>query len=93
MNPAHSAHPVDVHVGNRIRARREALGLTCADLAAGLGLSAGDVEAIENGRRRAGAEDLYGLTRLLDVRIAFFFDHAAAPGAASALRVSQGAAG
>lgn len=62
--------------------RREALGLSRAQLAASLGMPADDLEAVEDGRRRAGTEALYGLARLLDVKVAFFFDHAVAAGAA-----------
>lgn len=67
--------------------RRVAMGLSIKDVAERLGLSADEVEAIENGDRRARTEDLYGLARLLDVKIAFFFD--CATGIGSAGRVTS----
>lgn len=82
MSSVHSANPIDAHIGNRIRMRREAMGLSRGELAALAGLSFGEIEAMEDGRLRARAGDLYDLARLLNVKLAFFFECGAGTGAA-----------
>lgn len=72
----HSSTPnqVDVHVGGRVRLRRQMLGLTEEQVAASLGLTRGQLQRFENGVNRIGAARLYGLSRVLDVPVSFFFD-------------------
>lgn len=64
--------PVDRRVGQRIRARREALGLTLETLAARLGCPPSLVADYESGEARAGATTLMLLTRLLAADIGYF---------------------
>jgi len=68
------ANEVDAHVGNRIRLRRMALGLSQEKLAQALGLTFQQVQKYEKGINRVGASRLYDLARVLDVPIGYFFE-------------------
>ena len=67
-------HPVDVHVGARLRFKRKLLGLSQTDLGNALGLSFQQIQKYENGANRVSASRLYQLTSILDVPISFFFE-------------------
>ncbi len=67
-------HPVDVHVGARVRQRRVLQGMTQTDLANALGLTFQQVQKYENGRNRISASRLFELSQVLDVPIQYFFD-------------------
>ena len=45
-------HPVDVHVGARVRQRRTLLGMTQTDLGDAIGLTFQQVQKYENGKNR-----------------------------------------
>ncbi len=68
-------HPVDVHVGARVRQRRTLLGMTQTDLGDALGLTFQQVQKYENGKNRISASKLFKLSQVLDVSIEYFFDH------------------
>ena len=67
-------HPVDVHVGARVRLRRTLLGMTQTDLADALGLTFQQVQKYERGTNRISASRLYDMCRVLDVTVEFFFE-------------------
>ena len=67
-------HPVDIHVGSRIRMRRTLLGLSQEKLGDALGLTFQQVQKYERGANRVGSSRLYEISRILDVPISFFFD-------------------
>ncbi len=67
-------HPVDVHVGSRVRMRRTLLGMSQEKLGEALGLTFQQVQKYERGANRVGASRLYQISRILDVPVAFFFD-------------------
>jgi transcriptional regulator with XRE-family HTH domain len=67
--------PVDVHVGSRVRLRRNMLGLSQEKLGEAIGLTFQQVQKYERGANRVGASRLWELSRTLDVSIQFFFDH------------------
>ena len=71
-------HPVDIHVGARIRLRRTLLGMSQQKLAAALSLTFQQVQKYERGKNRVGASRLFELSRILDVPIAFFFEEMSA---------------
>jgi transcriptional regulator with XRE-family HTH domain len=71
---ADGPHPVDLHVGHRVRARRLALGLTQGELGHDLGLSAQQVQKYENGANRVSASKLYEIARRLETTIDWFFN-------------------
>jgi len=64
---------VDAAIGERIRRRRVALGLTQEQLACKLGLSFQQIQKHERGANRISASRLYALARRLDVAPGFFF--------------------
>ncbi|HYM73676.1 MAG TPA: helix-turn-helix transcriptional regulator [Stellaceae bacterium] len=67
-------HPTDVHVGSRVRLRRNMLGLSQEKLGEAIGLTFQQVQKYERGANRIGASRLYELSRVLDVPVPFFFD-------------------
>lgn len=69
-------HPVDVHVGGRIRMRRILLNMSQEKLGDQLGLTFQQVQKYEKGSNRIGASRLWELSRILDVPISFFYEGA-----------------
>ncbi len=67
-------HPVDVHVGDRVRFRRILLGFSQTELAEALGLSYQQIQKYEQGASRISASRLHQIASFLDVPISFFFD-------------------
>ena len=72
--PEGEPNPIDIHVGNRIRIRRQLLGLSQEKLGSLLGLTFQQVQKYERGVNRVGASRLWDISRVLDVPINFFFD-------------------
>ncbi len=70
----HSPHPVDVHVGGRVRMRRKLLGMSQADLGEALGVSFQQLQKNESGFNRIGASRLFQLCHVLNVPIEYFFE-------------------
>ena len=66
-------HPVDVHVGKRIRMRRLFLGMNQQTLADRLGLTFQQVQKYEGGANRVSASRLSAMADILGVSISFFF--------------------
>jgi len=69
-----SHHPVDVHVGNKLRERRNFLRISQERLGKDLGLTFQQIQKYEKGANRVGASRLYQISQLLKVPPAFFFD-------------------
>ena len=67
-------HPIDVHVGNRVRLRRSILGMSQNELGAALGLTFQQIQKYEKGVNRIGASRVFEISRILDVPIQFLFD-------------------
>ena len=67
-------HPIDVHVGNRVRMRRQALNLTQVDIANALGLTYPAIQNYETGRNRIGSSRLQQIASILQVPASFFFE-------------------
>ena len=67
-------NPIDVHVGQRIRARRKALGVSQEKLADELGLTFQQVQKYERGANRVSASKLWEIARVLQVEIAALFE-------------------
>ncbi len=76
-------HPIDVHVGARLRARRTLLGMNQTKLGDALGLTFQQVQKYEKGTNRISSSRLFRLTRALDVSIEYFFEDMPAEVAAS----------
>ena len=67
-------HPVDVHVGGRVKQRRKLLGMTQTGVGDALGLTFQQVQKYEKGTNRIGSSRLCDLARVLDVSIDYFFE-------------------
>jgi transcriptional regulator with XRE-family HTH domain len=67
-------HVSDVHVGKRLRLRRNTLGLTQEKLADLLGVTFQQIQKYETGINRIGASRLFALSKKLGVPVQFFFD-------------------
>jgi transcriptional regulator with XRE-family HTH domain len=66
-------HPIDVHVGRRIRTRRLFLGINQKTLADALGLAFQQVQKYESGANRVSASRLSAIADALGVPLSFFF--------------------
>ena len=70
-------HPVDIHVGSRVRMRRTLLGMSQEKLGNALALTFQQVQKYERGANRVGASRLFEISQILDVPISFFFEEMA----------------
>ncbi len=68
------AKTVDAHVGQRIRDKRNACGLSQTEVADALGVTFQQVQKYERGTNRVGASRLYDLSRILGVQVQYFFE-------------------
>jgi len=84
--------PVDVHVGARVRVRRTLLGMNQTKLGDAIGVSFQQVQKYENGANRISASRLFGLSRMFDVPIEYFFDDMPTAVAASSPALGGGRA-
>ena len=67
-------HPVDVHVGKRIRHRRWMSGTTQQQLAEKVGIKFQQIQTYETGLNRVSASRLWDIATALGVTIDFFFE-------------------
>ncbi len=67
-------HPVDVHVGKRIRQRRWMSGVTQQQLAEAVGIKFQQIQKYETGMNRVSASRLWDIAEALDVPVNFFFE-------------------
>jgi len=67
-------HPIDLHVGSRVRLRRKLLGLSQDKLGGHLGLTFQQVQKYERGANRISASKLYEIANLLKVPVDYFYD-------------------
>lgn len=72
--PDGSPHPVDLHVGRRMRLRRNLLGISQETLAHKLGLTFQQVQKYERGLNRISSSRLFDISKVLNVRVSYFFD-------------------
>ncbi len=68
------AHPVDVHVGKRVRHRRWLIGMTQQQLAEKVGIKFQQIQKYETGANRISASRLWDIADALDVPVSFFFE-------------------
>ena len=67
-------HPVDAHVGKRLRLRRSLMGWSQERLGNAIGLTFQQIQKYEKGANRISCSRLYEFARLLDVPATYFFD-------------------
>ena len=68
------AREVDLHVGQRIRARRTMMGLTQQQMADLIGVTYQQAHKYERGINRVSAGRLYDIGQALGVQISYFYD-------------------
>jgi len=72
--PAKGPHPVDVHVGSRLKLRRRLLGKSQGELGKVVGLTFQQIQKYERGANRMGSSRLFQFSEFLGVPVSFFFD-------------------
>ena len=74
MSDEKRPHPIDVHVGGRVRLRRTMIGMSQDKLADALGLTFQQIQKYEKGVNRIGASRVFEISKILNVPIQFLFD-------------------
>ncbi len=69
-------NPIDIHVGGRIRLRRNMLGMSQERLGENLGITFQQIQKYEKGTNRVGASRLQAIASHHEVPVAFFFEDA-----------------
>jgi transcriptional regulator with XRE-family HTH domain len=69
-------NPIDVHVGSRVRLRRNMLGMSQEKLGEALGITFQQIQKYEKGANRVGASRLQAIATTLNVPVSFFFEDA-----------------
>lgn len=67
-------HPVDIHVGQRVKEIRTVRGFTQSNVAEHLGISFQQLQKYETGANRVSASRMFELSKLLNVSPSFFFE-------------------
>ncbi len=83
-------NPIDIHVGSRVRLRRNLLGLTLQTLAKAVGVTYQQLQKYESAVNRVGASRLFNLSRVLDVPVSFFFEDLSPAAAGGGRRRARG---
>lgn len=68
-----ASHPIDIHVGARIRTRRLLIGMNQEALATRLGITFQQVQKYEGGANRISASRLAAIAEILRVPVSDFF--------------------
>jgi len=84
-----SPHPIDVHVGTKVRIRRLMLNMSQDKLGDALGLTFQQIQKYEKGTNRIGASRLYQLAKILSVDVQFFYNDMDISGGAPGFGESQ----
>ena len=82
-------HPIDVHVGSRLKLRRMILGLSQESLGKALGLTFQQIQKYEKGVNRIGASRIFEMSQLLEVPVQFFYDDLAKSGMGGAYAFAE----
>jgi len=85
-------HPIDRHVGFRLRLARASRKLSQTDLAKASGITFQQVQKYEKGTNRVSASRLFEFATLLGVEISYFFDGADETGQARVQPTDEAAA-
>ncbi len=67
-------HPVDVHVGKRVRHRRWMVGMTQQQLAEKVGIKFQQIQKYETGMNRISASRLWDIAEALSVPVSYVFE-------------------
>lgn len=74
MDKTKGPHPVEVHIGARLRIARTMIGMSQEKLGKKLGLNFQQIQKYEKGANRIGGSRLWEIALALEVPPAFFFD-------------------
>ncbi len=83
-------NPIDIHVGARVRFRRNLLGISLQTLAGAIGITYQQNQRYEWGTTRISASRLFNLSRALDVPISYFFEDLSPAAAGARKRRAKG---
>ena len=83
-------NPIDVHVGSRMRLRRNLLDMNQTKLAKAIGVTYQQIQKYEKATDRISASRLFNLSRVLDVPISFFFEDLSPAAAGGGRRRTRG---
>ncbi|HEY9163836.1 MAG TPA: helix-turn-helix transcriptional regulator [Magnetovibrio sp.] len=72
--PKEAPDPIDIHVGQRLKARRVGLRVSQSDIGKALDVTFQQIQKYENGANRIGASNLYRLAKALNVDVSYFFE-------------------
>lgn len=67
-------NPIDVHVGARIRLRRQLVKMSQEKLGDELGVTFQQVQKYERGTNRIGASRLFHVAKVMEVPVSYFFE-------------------
>jgi transcriptional regulator with XRE-family HTH domain len=67
-------HPVDIHVGRRLRLRRTILGMSQEAIGNAIGVTFQQIQKYERGINRMGASRLFDFAKTLSVPVSYFFE-------------------
>ena len=67
-------HPVDVHVGQKVRQRRWMVGMTQQQLGDSVGIKFQQIQKFESGTNRISASRMWDIAATLRVPVSFFFE-------------------
>ncbi len=84
-------NPIDIHVGSRVRLRRNLLGMSQEKLGEALGLTFQQIQKYERGANRVGASRLFEMSKVLGVTVSFFFEDIPDESIAHAPGLAEGA--
>jgi transcriptional regulator with XRE-family HTH domain len=73
------SHPIDAHIGQRIRQRRWIAKLSQMAVAERLGITFQQLQKYEVGANRVSASRLWEIAQVLEVPVAYFFEGIGAP--------------
>jgi transcriptional regulator with XRE-family HTH domain len=74
--PSKPPHPVDKHVGSRVRMRRLMLEMSQEKLGEALGLTFQQIQKYEKGTNRIGASRIQQISNILQIPVSFLFEGA-----------------
>ena len=72
--PKEAPDPIDIHVGQRLKARRVGLRISQSEIGNALDVTFQQIQKYENGANRVGASNLYKLSKALNVDVSYFFE-------------------
>ncbi len=68
------AHPVDTHVGQRVRQRRCLTGMTLQELGERVGIKFQQIQKYETGTNRISASRIWDIAAAMQAPVSFFFE-------------------